>query len=107
MTETAETAETAASNVTDEVRNEVIITVNGRDIRIPMDSLGLEINSPDRDILTAVRPVIQGREGLDIQDDGGALPNSRKGMSQVTDERSNEKTTSNEKELLAKVVLGS
>ena len=42
-----------------------------------------------------------------LQDDGGALPNSRKGMSQVTDERSNEKTTSNEKELLAKVVVGS
>jgi len=58
-------------NVTDEVRNEVIITVNGRDIRIPMDSLGLTIDSIDRDTLNAVRPIIQGREGLDIQDDTG------------------------------------
>ena len=58
-------------NVTDEVRNEVIITVNGRDIRIPMDSLGLNIDSSDNDTLNAVRPIIQGREGLDIQDDAG------------------------------------
>ena len=57
MTET----NTDTVNVTDEVRNEVIITVNGRDIRIPMDSLGVNIDSSDRDILNAVRPVIQGR----------------------------------------------
>jgi hypothetical protein len=60
-------------NVVDEVRNEVIITVNGRDTRIPMESLELDINSPDRDILNAVRPIIQGREGFDIQDEGGAF----------------------------------
>jgi uncharacterized protein YxjI len=58
-------------NVTDEVRNEVIITVNGRDIKIPLESLSLTIDSSDRDILNAVRPVIQGRESLDIQDDTG------------------------------------
>lgn len=66
-------AEVDAVNVTDEIRNEVIITVNGRDIRVPMESLDLEINSPERDILNAVRPIIQGREGLDIQDEGGAF----------------------------------
>lgn len=60
-----------AVNVADEVRNEVVITTNGRDTRIPMESLGITINSSDRDILNVVRPIIQGREGLDIQDDTG------------------------------------
>jgi uncharacterized protein YxjI len=58
-------------NVTDEVRNEVVITLNGRDTRIPLDSLSLTIDSSDRDILNVVRPVIQNREHLDIQDDDG------------------------------------
>lgn len=59
-------------NTLDEIRNEVVITVNARDIRIPMESLGLTIDSSDRDILNEVRPIIQGREGLDIQDDTGS-----------------------------------
>lgn len=61
----------AEVNVVDEVRNEVVITVNGNDTRIPMGSLSLTIDSSERDILNAVRPIIQGREGLDIQDDTG------------------------------------
>lgn len=72
MTDTAAVV-VEAVNATDEIRNEVIITVNGRDIRVPMESLNLEINSPERDILNAIRPIIQGREGLDIQDNDGAF----------------------------------
>lgn len=72
MTEATDAIEIdEAVNVTDEVRNEVIITVNGNDIRVPMDPLDLTIDSTERDILNAVRPIIQGREGIDIQDDTG------------------------------------
>lgn len=63
--------ETLVNNAVDEIRNEVVITVNGRDNRIPMDSLGVTIDSTERDILNAVRPTIQARENLDIQDDTG------------------------------------
>ena len=69
MTDTIDTTDTISN--TDEIRNEVVITTNGRDIRIPMDTLGVTIDSSDRDVLNVVRPVIQGREGLDIQDDTG------------------------------------
>ena len=63
--------EIEVTNVDDDIRNEVIITTNGNDIRIPMDSLGLNIDSSERDILNEVRPIVQGREGIDIQDDTG------------------------------------
>lgn len=69
MVDTNETIDTV--DTLDEIRNEVVVTVNGRDIRIPMNSLGLNIDSSERDILNEVRPIIQGREGLDIQDETG------------------------------------
>ena len=71
MTDAVDTIEIEDVEVVNEIRNEVIITVNGNDIRVPMDSLGLDIDSSDRDILNEVRPIIQGREGIDIQDDTG------------------------------------
>ena len=63
--------DTNNANVADEIRNEIVITVNGRDIVIPAESLGVNVDSSERDILNAVRPIIQDREGLDIQDDTG------------------------------------
>ena len=61
MTDTATVAAT----------NEVIITLDGRDIRIPMASLSLTIDSGVGAILDAVRPVIQSDENVDIQDSRG------------------------------------
>lgn len=51
--------------------NEVIVTLDGRDIRIPMSSLSLTIDSGVGAILDAVRPVIQSDENVDIQDSRG------------------------------------
>jgi len=59
--------DTTAATVT----NEVVITLDGRDIRIPMESLSLTIDSGVGAILDAVRPVIQSSENVDIQDERG------------------------------------
>lgn len=56
---------------TAESTGNVIITLDGRDIRIPMESLSLTIDSGVGAILDAVRPVIQSSENVDIQDAGG------------------------------------
>jgi len=53
------------------ITNEVIITLNGRDIRIPMASLSLNMESGVGAILDAVRPVIRADENVDIQDERG------------------------------------
>jgi hypothetical protein len=58
--------------MTDTVQtNEVIVTLDGRDIRIPMASLSLTMDSGVGVILDAVRPVIQSDENVDIQDSRG------------------------------------
>lgn len=81
MTDTNDTV----VNAENEVRNEIVITVNGRDIIIPDESLGVNVDSSDRDILNAVRPIIQGREGMDIQDDTGSYSYTvRKAMNSRT-----------------------
>lgn len=72
MTDIAEVAEVAAQpQIAEGVRNEVVITVEGEDTIIPMDSLGLNIDSAERDILNAIRPVMRERRNLDIADDDG------------------------------------
>ena len=63
MTDTADT--------TVEVRNEVIVTLDGRDIVTPMDSLELTMESTPNEVLAAVRGIIQEGEGVDISDDTG------------------------------------
>ena len=57
--------------MTDEVRNEVVVTLDGRDISTPMESLGLTMESTPADILSAVRGIVQEAEGVDISDDSG------------------------------------
>ena len=77
MTET-NTAQTAQ-------RNEVVVTMEGRDITVPMDSLQLNIGSSERDILAAVRPLMQEQEGFDIADgDGEFAYTVRKAMNSNT-----------------------
>jgi len=65
--------DTANAEVSDEVRNEVVVTVGGRDVRIPLDSLSLTMDSSERDVLNAIRTVVQSRENVDIQDDTGVF----------------------------------
>lgn len=56
------------TNTATESRNEVVVTIDQRDIAIPLDSMSLTMDSSEREILDAVRPVVQQREGLDIYD---------------------------------------
>jgi len=53
------------------VRDEVVVTMEGRDIVVPMASLQLNIGSSEHDILAAVRPLMREQEGFDIADGDG------------------------------------
>ena len=65
----------------DEVVNEVIeaaggdvvITLEGRDIRIPQVNLGVNMDTSKSDIVTAVRAIIRENEGVDIADETGEV----------------------------------
>lgn len=52
-------------------QNEVMITIEGRDVHIPMDSLGVTIDTDDRAILNAVRAIILENNGVDLNDEHG------------------------------------
>ena len=68
-----------------EVRNEIIVTMDGRDISIPLDSVGINLQNSDREILDAIRPVMQTREGFDMSDSRGEFSYSvRKAMNSNT-----------------------
>lgn len=56
---------------TDALRNEIVITMDGRDIVLPLDSLSISMESTDSQILDAIRPVMREREGFDIADTRG------------------------------------
>jgi len=59
-------AEAQADVIMDEEQtHEVIITMNGRDTRVPMDSLGVDINTPDGQVLDAVRGIINETSSVD------------------------------------------
>ena len=60
-----------ASNMANTNGGDVVITVEGRDIRIPMDSLSVNIDSSERIILDAIMPVVRDNENLDIRDGYG------------------------------------
>ena len=57
--------------MTDELRNEVVVTLDGRDIATPMESLGVSMDSTPNEILDAVRGIVQEAEGVDLADDTG------------------------------------
>ena len=59
--------------MSDEIKNEVIVTIEGQDSRIPMDSLGLTIDSTETAILNAIRPMMREIRGLDIADGDGEM----------------------------------
>ena len=47
----------------EEIRNEVIVTLDGRDIATPMDSLEVSMESTPNEILAAVQGIIEEAEG--------------------------------------------
>jgi len=53
--------------------NEVRVTIEGRDEVFPMDNLGLNINSSDREIMDAVRPTLREQRGIDLNDEEGEV----------------------------------
>lgn len=68
-----------------EVRNEVIVTMDGREIDIPLASLSLTMQSTDTEVLNAIRPLLREREGFDILDSNTDFTYSiRKSMAQAT-----------------------
>ena len=56
---------------TETIRNEVIVTMGGRDIPLPFDSVGVDMDSAEADIISAVRPIISESEGVDLSDEHG------------------------------------
>lgn len=53
------------------LRNEVVVTLDGRDIAIPFDTLGLSMDSTPNEILRACRGTISEGQGIDIADEDG------------------------------------
>lgn len=58
---------------TNQMANEVVVTLNGQDVRVPLESLGLTFDAPDRDILAAVNGIIREQQGVDLNDDDGEV----------------------------------
>jgi hypothetical protein len=75
MTDIAENLDlnTEVDHSEDETRNEVIITLEGRDITIPMNSLSVNMESTPNEILDAVRNVVSENDGTDLTDDNGEV----------------------------------
>lgn len=48
---------------TNEIRNEVVVTLDGRDIATPMEALGVSMESTPKEILDAVGGIIEEAEG--------------------------------------------
>ena len=60
-----------AINAEQSISGDIVITVEGKDIRIPMNSLSIDINTSERLILDAIMPVVRDNENLDIRDSYG------------------------------------
>jgi hypothetical protein len=59
--------------MSEEIRNEVVVTIEGQDSRIPMESLGLTMDSSETVILNAIRPMMREIRDLDMADDDGEM----------------------------------
>ncbi len=59
----------ALNQVETAVQPEMVITVDGNDIVVPLQSLSLTMDSSERDILDAARTLITNRDGVDIMRD--------------------------------------
>jgi hypothetical protein len=59
--------------MSEEIRNEVVVTIEGQDSRIPMESLSLTMDSSETVILNAIRPMMREIRDLDMADDDGEM----------------------------------
>jgi hypothetical protein len=66
------------------ILNELIITIEGTDTRIPLQSLGLTMQSTEQEILDAVRPLILEQFNIDISDGSDHSFTTRKAMNSNT-----------------------
>ena len=64
---------TSANESEEPMRNEVEVTVGGQDNAIPFGSLGIDMESSDRDVLNAVRPAVLEMDGVDLNDESGEV----------------------------------
>lgn len=53
----------ATQELNEPLRNEVIVTLDGRDIPTPMDALGVSMESTPKEILDAVAGIVEEAEG--------------------------------------------
>lgn len=59
-----------AENQVEEQRD-VVITLDGEDIRIPQVSLNIDMDSSNGAIIDAVREIVRENRGVDLMDEGG------------------------------------
>lgn len=55
-----------------ETRDKIIVAVAGEDEFLEYGDFGLNFDSPEHAVLTAIRPLIQEKHGVDLQGPGGA-----------------------------------
>ena len=63
--------EQATNSAAEQLRNEVVVTLEGRDITIPMYSLEVNMDSSSAEILGAVQGIIREEQGVDLADERG------------------------------------
>jgi hypothetical protein len=51
----------------------VVVTLDGREISVDMERLGVTINSTDRQIIDAIRPIIREEQGASLDDEYGEV----------------------------------
>ena len=52
---------------------DVVITFDRRDIRIPQVNLGVDMDTPKAEIISAVRDIIREDQGVDLADETGEV----------------------------------
>lgn len=62
--------EPTAEPVVATVVPEMVITIDGNDIVVPLASMSLSMDSSEREILDAARSLVNNRDGVDITRDG-------------------------------------
>ena len=59
--------------MSEEMKNEVVVTIEGQDSHIPFESLSLTMDSTEAVILNAIRPMMREIRGLDMADGDGEM----------------------------------
>ena len=62
-----------SENENNEMKNEVIVTLEGRDTHLGMERLGLTMNSTQDEILDIVSPIIGEEHGVSLKDEYGEI----------------------------------